>query len=975
MLNSKLLCGASITSLVTALGSGAAGAQVPAATPQSQASNVEEVVVTGSRLSQAGFTTPTPVTVLGAEQLETRGFTTATEALNELPAFRNTTGTTRGTAGSFGVGQGLVDLRGLNPNRSLVLVDGRRHVPNNVVGTVAGTWDTNVLPTGLVERIDVVTGGASAAYGSDAVAGVVNFVLNDSLEGFKANLQYGVAEEGDADRYQANTAFGTSFAGDRGHVVLGLDYSKGDPSGTIYSRDWGKDLTFAYGLPANRPAGQPAIFVGQDVRTSVPPGSLVVSCVQGTTTLAGAACPFGNRTFDNAGQPVPFQFGTNRGGIQMVGGGNGDYAFNRNQLLQVEFDRYATLGRVSYDFTDNLSGWVELSGGRFRVESHTLDYYNAGGIIIQRDNPFIPAAIASQMDAGGITRFNLARLNYDQRNGLSPGNENSFTQGAVGLEGEIFEDWNWDGYFSSGKSKFYYKPRYLTVLPNYFAALYVVRDANGNPTCGPIASNPMFNALAPAQRSAFAALVSPGCVPFNPFGPRAESDAAIEYVAPRDTQSLTEWEQQAAALNLAGSPFNTWAGQASLAVGIEWRDDKVATTLDAEDTARSLASAFFAANPQPGSGAQSVKEGYLEIGLPVLDGLPAAASVDLNAAVRYTDYSVAGEVTTWKGGVTWDVIEGVRLRATRSRDIRAPNIPELFYRGNDGFIVATNPITGGTNQINSAALNNPDLEPEEADTWTVGLVLQPTWAQGLSMSIDYYSIEIKGTIGTIPAANIIRGYYLEGRQDYAQYFTFDSSAPAGFTRVDSPQLNLNRQETSGVDFNLDYRLPVDAFGVPGQFAVNLAASYLNNLETFDPTGASLGDMARVIPKYRATANFNYQLGRFGTTLTTRYTSSFHYGVFFVGPDEPNYNPALPNSINDNLFPSAAYFSLQGEFALRDQSNGRVVVFAIVDNLFDKDPGGSPQLLDALGVPSGAGGGVNPFDPIGRYYKAGVRATF
>ena len=976
MMTSKLLRRALLGCSAAVVWGGAVHGQAPAASSGAVAGEaLEEVVVTGTRLQAAGFAAPTPVTVMSGELIETRGFTTATDAMNELPAFRNTTGTTRGTAGSFGVGQGILDLRGLNANRTLVLVDGRRHVPNNVVGNIAGTWDTNVLPVGLIERTEVVTGGASAAYGSDAVAGVVNFILNDRLEGFKATLQYGVSQESDANRYQANTAYGASFAGGRGSFIVGLDYSKADDAGGQRSRDWGRRGVFAYNLPANRAAGLPAIFIGENVTTSIPPGSLITACAQGAANLP--VCPLANLTFNNAGQPVPFQFGTNRGGIMMVGGDNTDYYFNRNQRLQVEFDRYSTLGRVNYDFTDETSGWAELSGGRFHVESNTIDYYNAGTIVIQRNNPFIPAALGAQMDAGGITRLNLARMNYAQRKGLSAGNVNQFTQAAVGMKGKIVGDWNWDGYVSSGRSEFYYRPRGLTLIPNYLAALYVVPGAGGAPTCGPIATNPMFLALPAPQRAAFTALVTPGCVPFNPFGPTAESNAAIDYVAPQSTQSLTVWEQQVAALNLSGSPFDTWAGPASLAAGIEWRDDKVKTTLSAEDTARTAASAFNAANPQAGAGAQSVKEGFVEIGLPVLADRPAAASVDLNAAVRFTQYSVAGDVTTWKGGVTWDVNEAVRLRATKSRDIRAPNIPELFYRGNDGFAVATNPITGGSNTINTAALNNRNLKPEEADTLTVGLVLQPTWAQGLRASIDYYNIEVKGAIGAIPFSNIVSGYFLQNRQDYAQYFTFDATAASGFTRVDSPQLNLNRQETSGVDLNLDYRLPANTFGLPGAFAVNLAASYLNNLETFDATGTSLGDQSRVIPKYRATANFNYRLGRFGTTLTSRYTSGFHYGVFFIGPDEPGYNPALPNTINDNTLPSAVYFSLQSEFALRDDGDSKVVAYVVIDNLLDKDPGGIPSILDAIGAPAGSAVGAtyNPFDPIGRYFKAGVRASF
>jgi outer membrane receptor protein involved in Fe transport len=317
----------------------------------------------------------------------------------------------------------------------------------------------------------------------------------------------------------------------------------------------------------------------------------------------------------------------------------------------------------------------------------------------------------------------------------------------------------------------------------------------------------------------------------------------------------------------------------------------------------------------------------------------------------------------------------VRLRATRSRDIRAPNIPELFYRGNDGFLVATNPITGASGTINNAALANPNLEPEEADTWTAGIVLQPSWAwaEGLTASIDYFEIDLKGVIGTISAAAIINGYYLQGRQDYAQYFTFNAAAPAGFTRIDVPQLNLNSQKTSGVDLNIAYIVPAS---IPGVIGLNVMGSYLGEQQTLSPTGADLGDLADVTPKYRVTTNINYTLNSFSTTLTARYNSKFHWGPFFTGPDEEGYNPALPNNTNDNDFPSAIYYSLQGEYAVRDTGDQKVVLYAIVDNLLDKDPPeGAYTRIEGLGSPSNGAAGYSPYDVLGRFFSVGVRANF
>jgi len=986
----RLLCDVSLVALCIFGCSGAhaqttdpstepAGSEVPAPTPSPTAvaadpsataaddDAVKDIIVTGSRLQANGFTTPTPVTVIDQDQLKSRGATDVQDVLMEIPAFRGVTGARQTTGASYAVGQGLLDLRGLGPKRTLVLVDGERHVASNA----DGTFDTNVIPSALIDRIDVVTGGASAAYGSDAIAGVVNIVLNEKLQGIRGTMQFGTSQRWDAKEGLFNVAAGTGFAGGRGHIVFGLDYSHDDPAGTEYSRGWGRKETALISLPASRPAGTPALYLSDQQHLVAPPGSLVVSCVRGGVALAGAACPIGNLTFNGSGQPVAYNFGSPRGAFQMAGGDNDGYNQFRNQYLKVGGQRITGLAHLTYELSSNVIGFAEFSMGRSQVSSRSSDYINSGTIIIQRDNPFLPAALASQMDANGITRFNLARLNYAQQDGVQIKNEDTFWQGSAGLRGRVFNDWKWDVSYTHGNNRFWYKPQGITILPNYLAALYVVRDNIGNPVCGPIASNPMFAALSPAQRTVFAGLVSSGCVPFNPFGPTSESQAAINYVAPQNTQNLTKYFMDTASFNLAGSPFKTWAGDVSLALGGEWRRERVSVVSDPYTAALTSSNAYFAgAPPLPGSGSVSVKEGYAEIGIPLARDIPFLKSFDVNAAVRLTDYSSSGTVTAWKAGATWDIADGLRIRGTRSRDIRAPNISELYLRGNDFSISAVNPLTGATNNINSAAAANPNLKPEIAETWTVGVVLSPKWIDGLKISVDYYSIKLKDVIARISPTNVISRYYSGQRPDYAQYFTFDASVPVGFSRLDIPYQNLNRQESRGLDINVDYRVPINRIGLPGSLRLTAVGSYLQKFETFDDVGVSLGDLAGALPKWGWNGNLNYQIGKFSTTLNVRYNSSVKYNILLTGPDLPNYNPASPTSISKNLFPAAVYFGLQAQYEIR---NG-IVVYGIVDNLFDKDPpAGSFAMLSGLGgTPSSQ---YNPYDNIGRYFKAGVRFAF
>jgi outer membrane receptor protein involved in Fe transport len=943
------------------------GPGVAAAQTAAEENEVESVVVTGTRLTSA-LTAPTPVTTLGAEVLTTRGTTLIVDALNEIPAFRNAQSTTRGTGGSFAVGQAILDLRGLGGYRTLALIDGRRHVPNNVVGATAGTWDSNVLPSSLVERVDVVTGGASAAYGSDAVAGVVNFILNDRLEGFKAGVQYGGDAHGGRGTFSANFAGGRSFAEGKGHIVFGVDFLNSEKTRAL-DYGWAREQIAIFPIAGPRAPGVPANILAPNVHYAIPFGGLVTSCATAAGPLA--PCPIANLTFENTGAVRPFQFGSPRGSILMAGG-EGVIQYH-NQNLAISANRVATLGRVTYEVAPNFTVWGEGSYGRFHTEGNTVDYVNTGSIVILRDNPYLPAALAAQMDAAGITRFNMSRVNYGDRNGLSPGNVNKFWQGAVGFRADVFQDWKVDGYFSQGRSKFKYQPRYLTALPEFNAALYAVRDAGGNIVCGPTATNPMYAALPAAQRAAFLNVLTSPCVPFNPFGPSAESAAASNYVAPEDIVSITTYDQQAAAINFSGSPFATWAGDVSVAVGAEWRDEDVKSELNALNTRRVLVSAYNIANPQPGSGHVSVKEGYAEVGIPLLKDAPLAQNFDLNGAIRYTDYSSVGSVTTWKVGATWDVVDALRFRLTRSRDIRAPSIPELFYRGNDGFGTFNTPL--GSNSGPTSAANNPDLDPEKANTWTAGVVFRPTWewARGFQASADYYRIKLNGVIGSVPLPNVINGCFLQGRADYCAFLTLDPSQPSGVARADIPLLNLNALETDGFDVNATYRAPEDLVPGPGQWAITFNGTYLNKQKTFGPDGTLLSDAADITSKYRWTTNVNYRIGAFSTTLTARYNSSFHGSFVLIGPDDPRYNPASQLSVSDNLWPGMVYYSLQAEYAFETDSNQKFTVYGIVDNLFSKDqPAGAYWTLNGLGSPAG---GFNPYDLPGRVFKVGVRATF
>jgi outer membrane receptor protein involved in Fe transport len=909
---------------------------LPTASDVVAPSQVNEIVVTGSRLS-GGFSAPTPVTVVGGPQLEQRAATVIGEVLNELPAFRQTTSPTQLQRAPTGA-QSVADLRGLGVQRTLTLVNGRRFVPTNPNGTI----DLSLLPTSLVERVEVVTGGASAAYGSDAVAGVVNVILADRLEGVRGNVQYGVSSRGDGKEPSASLAGGFSFGGGRGHVVVGGDYADNKGVGNIDSREWAKNPgVVAFG--ANRTPGLPAQGYVTDVTFAAQaPGGVINS----PNALRGI-------TFDANGQPYPFQYGQVYSNL-MIGGANPGGNPSGSWPLVMPHRRYTALALANYEITPDLTVFAEGSYGRNDMDGFT-SYPQTASLTILRDNPFLPASLRNQMIAANIPSFTMGRLHTEY--GGTPVQAYSETTRFVGgLKGRIFGDWRWDAYYQTGQTSGHNR-RTATVTANVAAASYAVMGPNGTPVCGPLASNPNLTAATIAQ-------VQPGCVPIDLFGPGRPSQAALDYVAGR-YDTAVGYHQDVAALNLSGEPFSTWAGPVQLAVGAEYRRERVSSLADP----LSQIGAFAASNGSTYAGRVSVKEGYAEIGVPLARDLGWAKALDLNGAVRRTDYSTSGAVTTWKLGLTYEPNDALRLRATRSRDIRAPSLLELYNAGGSSVLTNfANLLNGQTGFLRTISGGNTGLVPEIADTFTAGLVFQPTWswASGLRASVDYYKIKVDGVITTPVPADIVRECR-NGDQRYCGLIALDST-PFGIASIRLAPLNLNKLVTSGLDFELSYRVPIDHLNLPGRLDVRGLATWVDDLTTTDLTGSidRAGAGAGGVPEWTANVTMTYALSRFSTSVQARYTSPIKADATLIGPNDPRYDPKLPNSVNRNLFPASLYWNLSAQYDLITGDKRRLQIFGLVNNLFDKDP----PTASRPAIESG-----NPYDVIGRYFKAGLRFAF
>ena len=932
--------------------SAAAYAQAPAA---SQAPEVEQVVVTGTRLTAAGFTAPTPVTVLGQEAIQKRSPASTAEVVNELPAFKVSASPSTNTRVVGGSGQIQPNLRGLGASRTLTLINGRRYTPSST----GFTADMATIPSSLIDRVDVVTGGASAAYGSDAVAGVLNFVINNRLNGIKGNIQGGSSQQGDQRELTFGIGAGGSFINDRLHVSIGGDFSRDWGAGNWYSRDY--YAKNEYGLIANgatRSATTPANSWVANVETIQTPGSII------------ASGPLKGTAFTLAGDPYAFQYGTVFGSNQV--GVNSNYGHNALLIQQLRhpFERHDQMLMADFDVTDHMQVFFEMNrafttngGGGFG------DTLQSTGIIINGTNPFIPASVKARMTALGLTNIVLGRFNDD----VTPWYQKTTwktNREVLGVRGDVDfmeKNWKYEAYYQQGHTNHSQRQDPMLDLANFYGALNVVADANGNAVCGNPATNPNFPANAPLVIGTAAKNMSPGCVPFNVFGQK-NSPAAIDYVTGED-KNLNRIDQDLWGVSVSGAPFTLPAGDVSLAFGAEGRSESVY----AEGDPRGKIQAWQTLQPSTYTGSNSVKEAFAELGVPVLKDVTFAKSLDLNGAIRRTDYKNSGAVTTWKIGATYEPTDFLRLRGTKSRDIRAPNISELFSPGGagGGSNGIRNPFNNQVGRTATGGGGNPNLTPEVADTLTGGIVFSPHWGllESFRLSVDYYNIKISNGIGTIATQDMIDRCY-GGETALCQFVQRDNTL-FGIALVLSNQLNFATQEAEGFDFEIAYRVPLNAlpFNVPGSLTLRNLTNNVTKLsrsdgkKNIDSSGYSSG-----MNKLTGQATADYELGPFNIGLQARYFGDFRLDVGQVGPDDPHYKPTLSNSVNINRAPGQVLFNLNASYDLVNREGRTLTLYTTVNNVFNREPAIIPSIaLNNLAN--------QYYDIIGRMFRAGVRFKF
>jgi outer membrane receptor protein involved in Fe transport len=957
------------TGLLTSfmVGMAALGHEVPALAQDASASGsgasdaaaLTEVTITGTRLrTDTGMNTPTPVTVVSAEQLDQVAPGNIAQAIKQLPQFRGNIDATQNSGIGTDAGQSVVNMRGLGANRTLILLDGRRMVPS----TYNGTIDINVLPQSLLQRTDVVTGGASAAYGTDAVAGVVNFILDTKYTGVKASVQGGITGHGDGANEQGEVTFGTPI-GDKVHLIAAVDYYHNDAIESVrpWMNSWG-----AVNDPTVQDPKNNHYIVAPNVGSSIyTPGGLIVS----PNPLLN------NLQFLSDGSAVPFRLGYGtQGGVQGMSGGDA-YDFRRdgalNGGLESAVTRWNAFSHVSVDLTDAVEVWGEVMTGHNQVLSRGFPSVMFGPwqATIYADNAYLPASVSTIMQQNNIASFGLSRLStpaditVDQ---LDQSNE--MTEFAAGLKAKLPGDWELTSYFEHGRNKNELADRNYPRTDRLFLAMDAVVDpANGSITC-------RVNLYQPGY----------GCVPIDLLGAGRASPEAIRYVTEGVKTAYLTNTQDAFEASVNGKLFDgLWKpGPIAVAFGVDYRRNTLKQIVD--DPTNPTNDPSFVAVPRnnpaigiqgiPGgfagvnSGVQfsiqanfrgviDVKEAFGEVQVPLLRDVPFAKDLSLNVAGRWADYTGSGSIWAYKYGLDWQTVDWLRFRGTYSRDVRAANMSERFNAAGAGTSVRDPFRDNALTVFTEIRGGNPAVKPERADTYAAGFVVQPTFARGLSMSVDWYSINVKDAIALLGAQGI-ENQCFQGATQLCGQFTRDPVT----NEINSMQdvyLNINSQKVAGTDAEADYQLTL---GAGRSLGFRLLASYLDEFALHN-LGAAVQQEAGTtgnlpLPRLQMNLGVNYSQGPFGVFINERYISD--------GKRLWNDNMPLQGGqiIDDDHIASALYTDMNLTYTLDHFST-----YLNVQNVFDRAPPRVP-------IFSGFNGTTDTnralFDVLGRRFVLGFK---
>jgi iron complex outermembrane recepter protein len=916
---------------------------------------LEQVTVTGSRVITNGNQSPTPLTVVSIDQLQTLSPGPVSSALAMLPELEI------GTTNNDIQPQAVFDLRGLGGTRNLVLFDGLRLAP-----TTNGTSeavDTNLIPQMLLKRVDVVTGGASAVYGSDAVSGVINYVVDNNFNGVKVTGQAGTTSSNLDHTNNIGIAAGTPLFDGRGHIEASFQ-SFNDPGiSNRFDTPWGRELESEQGVV---PGSTSAPGTPQN------PFALYTNTRLSNTSFGGLIMsgPLSGYNFTQNGALSPFVHGTATGTPTAEIGGGGGYftawAYPKTNLDQA-------FVRLDYDLTDSTKIYFELpfATALYVANDHSPNMQLSGAAIgynnafLSGVQPAYQAIIANQIATNPLSSFKYSRI-FTSQQMPSPIDYNREVQWLpiIGIEGSL----------SKYKWKLTYEHQDTvtdTSDPNNVSNARL--DAALNSVVNP--ANNQVVCHAALVNAAYA-----NCVPLNAFGPGSTSAQAFNYIQ-QDSFYSTTYTMDDVTASLTGAPVNDWAGPINMALSGEWRrltyrvDSNAApnTPLDCtgiQFNCTAGGSPYFATTSASFPGvSEVVTEFAYEAEVPLLKDLPLAKSLALNGAARWTNYQTSGGVWTWKVGGTWAVNDSLNLRGTRSRDIRAPGLVDLYQPATVSVTVIDDLHTGVSGNVNQLAVGNPNLTPETADTWTGGFVWTPQFLQGASLSLDYYHINVTNALNALSAkqpATILACDNSNGTSPvcglYVRPYPFSDSSADNFpSEIINQELNTAGLLTYGADGELDYAHPIAGHHFLARLLVNYQPHLIYNLGSagiLDVGGAAdgVGGLPPV-PNVKGVLDLNYELVQdVAVTVQERYRNAL----------KQNGSPLIYFDVGK--IPPVCYTDLTLNYRLRPNGSD-LNVFLNIRNLFNKEP--DPWASSGGNAQIGSFGGFAPGDDVlGRYFTVG-----
>lgn len=931
------------------------------------ASSATEIVVTGSRLRRTDLAAPSPTTVVGESAIALSGSVTIENTVNEFPQLAAGQNSNINAYGGSGVL--TANLRGLGATRTLVLVNGRRFIPANSDGSV----DLASIPDALVERVEIVTGGASAVYGSDAIAGAVNFILKPNFTGLAVSYMYGMATEGDGASQKLDVTFGADLDGGRGNVTLSAAYTDRKPvfqADRAFSR---VPLDTVGGVLV--PGGS-----GSIPGTRIGLSSTVLANLNGVDlTPSGQCTAITGIRFGAGGTVLPYCTPQDA------------YNYSADNYLLRPLERTQLTGIAHYEVSDGIEAYGEAffmnnnNAAQQAPDQSTLQTPGLGSNMLlvpnYANNPSLNATVrqffvqnANIFDADGDG--NAIVINATRRSDeLGPRHYDyertsyGFTGGLRGNLDLFGSNWEWDSFYQYQRTRMDQLNEGQISLTRLAQSLDSVVDATGRVVC----RDP-----------------SRGCVPASVFGIGALDPAAGAFLTPpRASKEL--FTRHVAGASLSGTLLALPAGDVPLAFGVEYRKD----SFDFQPSSQDLAGEYGHNSLVPVSGHYSLKEVFGETRIPILADMRFADMLALEAAARYADYSTVGGVFAWKIGGEWAPVDWLRFRGAYNSAIRAPTLNELYSpirnvygSGEDPCVATRNPTQAqqqlcvaqgvpaadianwqqGTVGISALTGGNPHLKEEKSKTWTIGAVFSPPFIPKLNLTIDYFNIDVEDAVATVNTNQTLNDCFFRLDPNAATCRSIVRLPNGQIDFVRTNLQNVGKLTVRGVDAQLDYRTDLpDTFsilGEPASLTFQIVASWMLERSTeilagqpaLDCAGRMGGGCTGIstfgTPKLSINSNAGYQSG----PLTVR-TALRRIGVLKL---YPGTTAAIQRTSPQY------YFDISGQLQVLE----KLELFGGIDNLFDNQP-------PVMGTVLAGDANTDPslYDVVGRRFFAGARLRF